>query len=275
MHRQFTPDVYTVGEHENGTHLNKIRTNRRCYSEQLVRNRAKVSSPSSYSLNSSIAYESASLHRSEYSPKKLFPVASPASNRRGSVCCTPTQNINSSSFDKYSPIADYSSLCVRSTPTQTGTPSFDKYMSPYGSPRQSVRSASISNFSLDAGGNNWSLLSNNTKTPTRARACSIDSPQNLGQLLSLHFSPCSCKNNSKRMSLASPAVSEPFARSSSASTPSLSYCPESSLETSPSRAATSERWRPPAKEIPSPLNIYLHTRKRHARGSEYHCNTCK
>lgn len=269
MHRQFTPDVFTAGQQQN-----KLRTNRRCHSEQLIRNRAKVSSPSSYSLNSSIAYESAPLNRLEYSPKKLFSLASPASNHQGSACCTPTQNIISSSFDKYSPIADCSSLCVRSTPTQTGTPSFDKYMSPYNSPRQNVRSASISNFSLDAGGNNWSLLSNNSKTPTRVRACSIDSPQNLDQLLSLHFSPCSCKNNSKRMSFASPAVSDPFTRSSSASTPSLNYCPESPLQTSPSHRTVLERWQTSTKEVPSPLNIYLHTRKR-VRDSEYHCHTCK
>lgn len=234
MHRRFTPDAYTVGQHDYDTHLNKLRTNRRCHSEQLIRNRAKVSSPSSYSLNSSIVYESASLARINYSPKKLFSLVSPASDRRSSVCCTPTQNI----------ISSYS-------------------------PRQNDRSTSISSFPLDAGGNNWSLLSNNLKTPTRARACSIDSPQNLGQLLSLHFSPCSCKNSSKRMSFASPAASEPFARSSSASTPSLNYCPESPLQTSPSRGTTL------AKEVPSPLNIYLHTRKRHARGSQFHCHTCK
>lgn len=277
MHNiQFTPDVYTVGQY--GSHQNKIQNNRRCHSEQLIRNRTKVSSPSSYSLNGSIAYESASLTRVNYSPKNLFSLTTPTSNRRNSVCCTPTsQHVNSSIFDKYSPVDENASLCVRSTPTQMGTPSFDKYMTPYDSPRQNVhnRSASNSNFSLDAIGNNWSLLSNNSKTPTRTRAYSVDSPKNVDQLMSLHFSPCSCKiNNSKRMSFTSPLSAEPFVFSSSASTPSLNCCPELSPKRSLSQGTVLERLQQTKKEIPSPLNIYLHTRKRNARASGYHCHAC-
>lgn len=275
MHNQFTPDVYTVGQHGYESHQNKIQNNRRCHSEQLIRNRTKLSSPSSYSLNGSIAYESASLTRVNYSPKNLFSLVTPTSNRRNSVCCTPTtQNVNSSIFDKYSPIDENASLCVRSTPTQLGTPSFDKYMTPYDSPRQNVhnRSALKSNFSLDAVENNWSLLSNNSKTPTRARAYSVDSPQNVGQLLSLHFSPCSCKsNNSKRMSFTSPMSA---CSSSSASTPSLNCCPEPSPQRSLSQGTVLERWQQTNKEIPSPMNIYLRTRKRNARASAYNCHAC-
>lgn len=266
MHHQFTPDIYTDSQHEYGAHQNKMRSNRRYHSEQLVRNRAKVSPPSSYSLNSSIAYDDTPLTRVNYSAKQRVSLASTAPNRR-----------SESSFDKYSTIGDMSSLYVRTTPSQIGTPSIDKYLSPYDIPQQNVRSASNSNFSLDAAGNNWSLLSNISKTPTRARACSVDSPQNINQLLSLHFSPCSCKNNAKRMSLASPVTSEPFASSMSASTPSLNCCPASSSQRQQSQGSVPERWQQSssANEIPSPLNIYLQTRKRHARGSGYHCHTCK
>lgn len=268
MHRQFTPDVYTVGHRELGTHQNIMWNHRRCHSEQMIRNRTKLSSPSSYSLNSSIVHESASLTRTNYAPKNLFPLTSPDTEliRRSTICCTPTQNTISSSFEKGSSIADYSSLCVRSTPTQMGTPSFDKYMSPYdNSPRQYVRSTSNSNLSLDAGGNNWSLLSKNSNTPTRARAISIDSPQNISQLLSLHYSPCSCKNNPKRRSFTSPVASERFACPSGASTPTLSRCPETTPQRLQSQETAVEGWQQANKDGSSSWR----TRKRPAHG---HCH---
>lgn len=272
MHHQFTPDIYTTGQH---THQNKMYSGRRYHSEQIIRNRTRLSSPSSYSLSSSHAYNPASFQRVDYSPKRLFPLPSPAPNHRGGVCCTPSQNIISLSFDKFSPIDENSSLCVRSTPTQIGTPSFDKYASPYDSPRQNVRNASGTNFAADASGTNWSLVSNISKTPTRARAYSVDNPQNINQLLSLHFSPCSCKNNAKRVSFASPVASDPFVCSSSTATPSSSRGEESSPHKMPMEGTPLKRWQS-TTEIPSPLNIYLRTRKRHASGpaAEHHCHAC-
>lgn len=262
MHRQFTPDVYAVG------HQNIVQKQRRCQSEQIIRNRAKLPSPSSYSLNTSIAYESATLTRTNYAPKNLFSLASPASdtNRRSIIYCTPSQNTISSSFDQCSSIADYSSLYVRSTPTQLGTSSFDKYMSPYdNTPRRNSHSASNSNFSLDAGGNPWSLLSQNSNTPTRARAISIDSPQSLSQLLSMHYSPCSCKNNPKRKSFTSPVASQRFTCPSGASTPTLNSCAEIPPQGIQSQEAGMEGWEQADRDGPSSY----HTRKRPARG---HCH---
>lgn len=272
MHHQFTPDIYTTGQH---THQNKMHGGRRYYSEQIIRNRTRLPSPSSYSLNSSNACHSASLQRVDYSPKKLFSLPSPAPNHKAGVCFTPSQNIISLSFDKYSPIDENSSLCIRSTPTQIGTPSFDKYASPYDTPRQNVRNASSTNFSADASGNNWSLLNNISKTPMRARAYSIDSPQNISQLLNLHFSPCSCNNNAKRVSFASPVTSDPFVYSSSASSPSSSRGGEATPHKMPMEGTALKRWQS-ATEIPSPLNIYMRTRKRHASGSAtgHHCHAC-
>lgn len=281
MYHQFASDVYTVGQHDYDMHVNKMR---RRHSEQLIPTHANVPSPTLYNLNSTIEFEPGSLTRVNYSPKKIFSLATSATNRRNSISCTPKQNRISSSFDRYSPIEENSSLCVRSTPTQMGTPSFDKYLSPsnsFDSSRQNVRNTSNSYQSLDAAMNNWSLLSNNSKTPIRARASSTDSPRNMKQLLDSHFSPCSCKDDPKRGPFASPVAADSFTCPSSASTPSLlnGSAPSPQRVQTQTNDAVLEPGRKAAKEIPSPLNIYLHTRKRQSRvlgsGSGYHCHACQ
>lgn len=266
MHHPITSNAY--GQLEYGLHHKDDQNRRRCHSEQIYRKRASMPSPSSYSVDSSKRHECPTLTGVNYSPRKLFPLTSPALNRRNSVCGTPIRNTVSMSFDKCSPKSEYSTFCVLSTPNQSKTSSFEKYMSSFESSKQSIRNSSLSGLSPDKDEPNWSLSNSIFKTPTRRlRAFSCDSSQSIDQLLNMHFSPCSssCKSeSSKCVSFASPGASKRTAYSSPMSA-TINCSSTSSSHTMQSPGHTFSQNQHSTKAVPSPLNIYLHTRKRSAR----------
>lgn len=240
MHQTLTPNFY-----EHSLARKRIKNNRQCYSEQIFRNRAKVSSPSSHSLNSSVEVNSPLLLRVNYTPKKLFALAQPAPNRRASAS-------SSSSLDRTSS-SDKSTSFEDDSPSRTSI--FDRYLRSYETPRRNGRNSYCSPHVATN-----SALSTKAETPARARAGSVDCPSSIKQLMSAHISPCSCSLNSGS-TRQSPAVS----KSMSYSSPSLDHY------SSPSSAT--KNWPQATRAITSPLNIYLRTRKR--QNLPHQCQSCK